>query len=174
MTVGGLDMAGLQTRWVDAAMLLVLAVSTLTGLLRGLLFEVLSLLGWAVAYFTAQWAAPMLGQHLPLGATGSALNYAAAFMLCFIATLIAWGLLSRLLRLLLRATPLSPLDRVFGAGFGLLRGLVVLLVVATVVALTPLEKTRAWRQSIGAVWLNVALQGLKPVLPNELSRHLPA
>ena len=40
------------------ALLGVLLLSVLVGLVRGLVFEVLSLLGWVVAYFAAQWFAP--------------------------------------------------------------------------------------------------------------------
>jgi membrane protein required for colicin V production len=109
-----------------------------------------------------------------VGQIGSALNYGAAFACAFIGALIVWGLAARLVRLLVRATPLSPIDRLLGAGFGLARGLVVLLVLATVVGLTPLFKSIAWQQSQGAMALNSVLRGLKPMLPPEVSQHLPA
>ena len=61
-----------------------------------------------------------------------------------------------------------------GAGFGLLRGVVLLLAVATVVALTPAGKSPGWRDSHGAMWLNTAMHGLKPVLPSQVAKLLPA
>ena len=96
------------------------------------------------------------------------------FAITFIAALILWGLAARLVRLLISATPLSLPDRVLGAGFGALRGVIVLLALATVVALTPAVKAPAWRASYGAAWLDEMLQELKPVLPNEVAQHLPA
>jgi membrane protein required for colicin V production len=160
--------------WVDLALLAVLALSIVIGLWRGLVFEVLSLVGWVVAYFAAQWLSPTVATYVPIGSPGSALNQGAAFALTFIAALILWGLLARLARLLISATPLSVPDRVLGAGFGALRGVVLLLAIATVVALTPAVRAPAWRTSQGAVWLDVLLQELKPVLPNEVAQHLPA
>ena len=160
--------------WVDAALFGVLVLSALVGVVRGLVFEMLSLVGWVVAYFAAQWATPTLAEHLPIGQPGSALNHGAAFVCAFIAALIVWGILAKLVRLLIRATPLSLLDRLLGAGFGLARGLIVLLAVATVVGLTPLSKSVAWQRSHGAPWLQAGLRGLKPVLPAEVSQHLPA
>ena len=160
--------------WVDAALFGVLVLSALVGVVRGLVFEMLSLVGWVVAYFAAQWATPTLAEHLPIGQPGSALNHGAAFVCAFIAALIVWGILAKLVRLLIRATPLSLLDRLLGAGFGLARGLIVLLAVATVVGLTPLSKSAAWQRSHGAPWLQAGLRGLKPVLPAEVSQHLPA
>jgi len=136
-------------------------------------FEVLSLLGWVAAYFAAQWLTPELAPHLPVGAPDSPLNLGAAFACTFIAALIAWGLAAKLVRLLIRATPLSLVDRGLGATFGLARGLVVLLAIATVVALTPGVNSPAWQQSRGALWLNDALLELRPVLPQQLAKHLP-
>lgn len=169
-----IDLVALQMHWIDLAMLGWLLVSMIVGLVRGLVFESFSLLGWAVAYFGAHWAAPLLMPHLPVGDPGSELRQAAAFVAAFLALLIAWGLATRLVRMLVRATPLDLPDRVLGAGFGAARGVVVLLAVATVVGLTPMAASAAWQRSHGAAWLNVALHGLKPLLPNDLSQYLPA
>jgi membrane protein required for colicin V production len=160
--------------WVDLTLLAVLALSVVVGMVRGFVFECMSLAGWLVAWFGAQWAAPLAAPHIPVGAAGSAINHAAAFTLCFVAALVAWSLLSRLLRLLIHATPLSIPDRLLGAGFGALRAGVLLMAVATVVALTPAAQSAAWRTSQGAQGLNLALQGLKPLLPVPLARLLPA
>jgi len=160
--------------WVDIALLAVLGLSIVVGLMRGLVFEVLSLLGWVVAYFAAQWFAQDLAPHLPVGARGSAINHGAAFVALFVVVLIVWGLASRLVSMLIKASPVSTGDRLLGAGFGFMRGMVLLLVIATVVALTPLAKSPGWKDSQGAVWLNGVLNGLKPVLPPKVAQYLPA
>ncbi len=160
--------------WVDIALIAVLALSILVGLARGLVFEVLSLAGWIAAYFAAHWLAPQLAPQLPVGAPGSTLNYGAAFACVFVLTLIVWSLAAALVRRLLHATPLSLIDRLLGAAFGLARGFVVLLVVATLVEWTPLQKSAAWRESQGRPFLAGMLRGLKPVLPSEITRLLPA
>src|SRR5262245_22982652 len=110
--------------WVDIALLALLAISVIVGLLRGFLFEVLSLLGWVAAYFAAHWLAPMVAPHLPVGKPASPVNYGAAFCLVFLGALIAWALAARLVRMAVNATALSVPDRVLGAGFGALRALV--------------------------------------------------
>lgn len=158
--------------WVDLFLLAVLLASVVVGLVRGFIFELMSLAGWVVAWFGAQWAAPQLAPVLPLGEPGSALNLGAAFALCFLGALVIWGLLARLVRLLLHATPLSPVDRGLGAGFGLLRGGVLLLALATVLTLTPAAQSQAWRHSQGARWLGLSLKALKPLLPEPAQRLL--
>jgi membrane protein required for colicin V production len=160
--------------WVDWALLAALAASVGVGLWRGLVFELLSLLGWIVAYVAAQWFAPQFAPWLPIGAPGGGLNHAAAFALAFIAALLVWALASRLLRLLIHASPLQAADRLLGALFGLARGAVLLLAVATVVSMTPALRSPAWQHSLGAAWLGALLQGLRPLLPEAIGRHLQA
>ncbi len=163
----------LGVSWVDWALLAVLVVSTIVGVARGFVYEVLSLAGWVAAYFAAQWFAAALAPALPLGTPGSAGNHAAAFAIVFLLALVIWGLGVRLVRMLVHATPLSGVDRLLGALFGAARGLVLLLAVASVVMLTPTRQADAWRQSRGAVWLAEGIAMVKPLLPADVSRHLP-
>ncbi len=158
--------------WVDLAMLGVLLLSLGLGLWRGFVLEALALIGWVVAYFAAQWLAPQWAPRLPLGEPGSSLNHAAAFVLAFVVVLIGWGLASRVMRLLVNATPLRGADRVLGAAFGLVRGVLLLMVLATLVALTPVAASPDWHRSQGAQWLAVAMHGLKPLLPPDVAQLL--
>lgn len=167
------QVAALPLTALDWVLLAVMALSLVVGLVRGFVFESLSLAGWVVAWFAAQWAAPLLAPSLPVGVPGGAFNHGVAFALAFLGALIVWALLARLLRMLIHATPLSIIDRLLGAGFGVLRGLVILLAVASVVALTPAAQSPAWRGSQGAQVLMKTLLVLKPLLPESAARFLP-
>ena len=158
---------------VDLVLLAVLGLSVRVGLFRGLVFEVLSLAGWVVAYFAAAWFAPELAPWIPVGEPGSALNHSAALVVGFMGTLVAWGVAARVVRWVVAATPLSLPDRVLGAGFGALRGLVLLLAIATAVQLTPAAQSTAWRHSQLGPWLVDVVDRLRPLLPPELARLLP-
>jgi membrane protein required for colicin V production len=135
-----------------------------------LVFECLSLAGWVVAWFAAQWAAPWVASHVPLFSAESPLRLGLAFALAFIGALVVWAVAARLIRMALHATPLSIPDRLLGAAFGLLRGVVLLLAVATVVYLTPASQSPGWRASEGARWLGTALVVVKPLLPEPVAR----
>jgi len=163
-----------QLSWVDWTLLAIVALSVLIGLWRGVVFEIMSLVGWVVAWFGGQWAAPMLVPHLPVNTVESPLRLAVAFLICFVTILILWGLLSKLVRMLLHATPLSVPDRILGAGFGVMRGAVLLLVLASVIALTPAAQSTGWQLSQGARWLELGLQTVKPLLPPAAARWFEA
>jgi membrane protein required for colicin V production len=153
--------------WVDIALLAVLAISVLVGLWRGFVFEIVSLLGWLVAFILANTCAPLASEWLPLRSGGPGVRFWVAYVLVFVLVLVACTLLARLLRALISATPLSLLDRLLGGAFGVARGAVVLIVVAMLVTLSPFAHDAWWQQSRGAVWLGQALDGLKPVLPQS-------
>jgi membrane protein required for colicin V production len=158
---------------LDIGMLAVLAASLMIGAWRGLVFELMSLAAWVVAYFVAMTYSAPVGPFLPIGEPGSALNHAAAVLATFVATLVVFSLLARLARLLIAATPLTLPDRLLGAAFGLSRGIVLLVAMATVVALTPAAQSHWWQQSRGAQWLGVAIEGVRPMLPADMARWLP-
>ena len=157
--------------WVFVAVLL---ASMLIGAWRGLVYEVLSLTGWVVSFFVAQWFAPDMAELLPMGESPGALRYAAGFVVVFVGSVFVCGFFAWLGKKLVDAIGLRPADRTLGAAFGVLRGLVLLLAVAVVVGITPMREAVWWQESQGAPVLSEMLRGLKPALPDEFGRHLPS
>jgi membrane protein required for colicin V production len=156
----------------DWVLLAVLVFSMLLGAWRGLVYEVLSVLGWAVSFYAAQYFAPMVALWLPLQSASETVRYAAAFVLVFVASVFAAGLLAFLLKKMIEAIGLRPVDRTMGAAFGLVRGVILLLAAAVVINMTALEKSQWWQDSRGAPVLNAMLKGLKPVLPEKFANYL--
>ncbi|SDM88046.1 membrane protein required for colicin V production [Polaromonas sp. JS666] len=144
----------------------------LLGAWRGLVYEVLSVLGWVVSFFAAQWFAPDLAARLPVQSAADPVRYAAAFVLIFIAAVFAAGLLAFLIKKLVAAVGLAPVDRVLGAAFGVLRGVVLLLAATVVIDMTALKTSDWWRESKGAPVLAATLKALKPVLPEQFAKYL--
>ena len=150
---------------LDWAVLGGLLLSVLIGLWRGLVFEVLSLLGWLAAWWVAQSFSGWAAAQLPWGAADSVWRAMGAYGLVFTVTLLACSLLARLVRLLVAATPLSVIDRFLGAAFGLLRGLLIALIVTTLLLWTPLAKTEVWKASWVANTLTDWVRQLQPLFP---------
>jgi len=161
-----------QLGWVDIALLSVFGLSVLIGLWRGFVFEILSLLGWVVAFIAANTLGPLLAVYLPLGDEGSPMRLWAAWILVFVLVLVTCTLLARMLRALVSATPLSLVDHLLGGVFGAVRGALILVVVGVLVSLSPYAAAPAWKSSHGSLWVGFALEGLKPVLPQSLNVHI--
>ncbi len=158
---------------LDLVFLAVLVLSLTLGAWRGLVYEVLSVASWIAAFVAAQWFAPVVAQRLPLGSSGDGVRYLAGFLVVFIAVVFTGGLVAWLVKKLVQAVGLRPIDRVLGAAFGLVRGVVLLLVLAVVVNMTALKTTDWWLESKGADASMAALRGLRPVLPDGFGQYLP-
>ena len=157
----------------DWLALALIVISMLYGLVRGLVFEVISLAGWVAAFLCAQWFADSVATWLPFGEVDAAWRYPLAFVLVFVAVAFGVGLVASITRKLVTVVGLGPVDRMLGGMFGAARGAVALLTVAVVVHLLALSDSAWWHESRGAFVLDAALQGLKPALPEKLASYLP-
>ncbi len=158
---------------LDWIFIVVLALSLMVGAWRGLVYEVLSLGTWVAAFFVAQWFAPVAAKWLPMAGATESIQYAAGFVVVFIIAMFAGSLVTWLISRLFRVAGLRPADRVLGAVFGALRGVVLILVAAVLVSMTPMQHDAWWTQSVGAHWATATVKGLKPVMPQEFGKYLP-
>ena len=156
--------------WIWLAVLL---VSLLVGAWRGLVVEVMSLVAWVAAFILAQWFAPDAAALLPMAQASEPARYAAGFVLVFVATLFAGALIGFVISKTLSAVGLGAINRLLGALFGLLRGVVLILVATVLVGMTPAKSEPAWQQSLGVQWASLALVHLKPLLPPVFGKYLP-
>lgn len=158
----------------DGVLCGILLLSLVIGAWRGLVHELMSLAGWVAAFFVAQWLAQDVAQWLPLWREAAPqVRYAVSFVLVFVASMFAAALVSWLLGKLVSTAGLKPVDRSLGGIFGLVRGVVVLLVLAVVVHLLGMRSQDWWQDSWVTPVLSTLLAGLKPVLPQTMQTWLP-
>lgn len=151
-----------------------LLVSLLIGAWRGLVYEMMSLAGWVVAFAVSQWWAQDVALWLPVWREAAQpVRYALGFSLVFVASIFAVGVISWLLRKLVEGTGLRPADRALGSIFGVARGVLVLLVVTVLVHLLGMQSEPWWQQSHLTPALQVMLAGIKPLLPWAVQNFLP-
>jgi membrane protein required for colicin V production len=158
---------------IDLILAAGLMLSVVVGAWRGLVTEMLSLAGWGVSYFASQWLGAEAGALVPVGEPGSRLNVIAGMVVVFVLAWLCWALLSWAVSQVVRASVLSGPDRLMGAFFGLMRGVLVALIIVTLVSMTPVAKWAPWAQSRGVAWMQMLLDGLRPVLPGKMLRYLP-
>ena len=134
-------MAELAT--LDIVLLIVILLSALIGLARGLVKEILSLAIWAAAFLLALYFASPVGARLApdLGDASGVVGFVALF----IAVLIAGALIQWVFAKLIETTGLTGTDRFLGFLFGGARGLLVCAVAA--IALQPFLGDADWWQA---------------------------
>jgi membrane protein required for colicin V production len=157
---------------LDWVMLAVLALSMLLGVWRGLVHEVLAIVGWVAAFVLAQMFSSQVGHMINIQGVGGQFRYMLGFAAVFIGTLVAGGLLTWVVKKMISSIGLTPIDRTLGAAFGALRGVLILLVLTTMVLMTPLRNSDGWTQSAGAGVLSGWLKIIHPILPKELNQYI--
>ena len=154
----------------DFAILTILLVSLLLGLWRGLVYEVLSLAGWPIAFVLSKLFANSIVPLLPM--QQETIRIAAAYAVVFVAALIVWGILVWLLARLVKAIGLGWLDSVMGGLFGVLRGVLVILALVWLAGLTHIPEQPFWRGAqISKTAEDVALL-TKSWLPDNIAQRI--
>ena len=156
----------------DYLVLLVLVASVIISTLRGLVKEVLSLLGWVVAFVVANAYGAALARLLPAAVPGEVVRLLVAFVLLFIGVRLLMGLLTMLVDALVTATGLSIADRGLGSLFGLARGLVIVLSVVILCGMTEIPKQPFWKDALLSPLAESAAHTIKPYLPAAYAKHI--
>lgn len=157
----------------DFVLLAILAISAILGLIRGLLKEVLSLVAYACAFIAAIWWGPKASDFISAWVTQSFLRMAIAYFCVFIVVLLSIGLVNMTLSALISKTGLTPADHGLGALFGLLRGVLFILLLVTIAGYTPLPNESWWKEAMFSKQIVGAVQLIKQRLPAPLDNWLP-
>ena len=129
----------------DYVVLGIIGLSIFFSIMRGLVREVLALVGWVAAFFVAKTYTLELAPLLPKAIPTETLQYLAAFVILFLATLLIASLLAIALSQIFNKVGLSVVDRGLGALFGALRGLFIVSILVFLGGLTDLPKTLSWQ-----------------------------
>jgi len=156
----------------DYLVLFVLICSVVISLLRGLVKEILSLLGWIVAFVVANAWGGMLAQWLPDAIPGSTARLIVGFIALFIGVRILMGLLAMALDAVIKAAGLTLADRGLGGLFGLARGLLIVLVAVLLCGMTAIPQQPFWKQALLSPMAETAAMTVLPFLPGELAQRI--
>ena len=156
----------------DYLVLFVLVSSVVISTLRGLVKEILSLLGWVVAFVVANAYGAQLAPLLPEVIPGATTRLIVAFVALFLGVRILMGLLSLAIGALVEATGLSLADRGLGGLFGLARGIVIVLAAVILCGMTSIPQQAFWKDALLSPMAETGARTVKPFLPAALAQHV--
>lgn len=161
--------------WFDWVVLAVIGFSSLLGVWRGVVSEILALAAWFAAFFAARmWG----GNMADILATGfhslqdPALRQMAGFATVFVLTLLLFAVARFVLSRLLQAVGLGLVDRFLGALFGIGRGMLLVLLGVLLGGLTSFPRQPWWHEAMLAPPLETAVLAAKPWLPPMLAQKI--
>ncbi len=156
----------------DYAVLVIIGLSIILSVMRGLVAEVLSIAGWIAAFFVAKTYTteilPMMPQDIP----SESLRVLAAFLVLFLATLLVTTLLAIALSAILKKIGLGLLNRLLGALFGIVRGLLIVCIIVFLAGLTDIPKDARWRNAMFSAPIEAMVINMLPWLPESIAKHV--
>ena len=156
----------------DYLVLFVLVASVVISTMRGLVKEILSLLGWVVAFVVANAYGATLAPMLPALLPGGTVRLMVAFVALFLGVRILMGLLTLAVNALVQAAGLSLADRGLGGLFGLARGIVLVLFGVILCSMTAIPQQDFWKNALLSPMAETGARTVKPFLPAALAQHV--
>jgi len=123
---------------LDWVLIAIMALSVLFSVIRGFTRELISLGALVWGFILACWFYPAVAHHLLRWMRTPEVASFVAFLLILFATMLAGGLIAHFAGKLLAKTGLRWFDRLLGASFGLVRGILACAIVVLVLAVFPL------------------------------------
>jgi len=157
---------------VDLVVLVIMGLSILLSVIRGLVREVLALLAWAVGFVAASLAAADLAQLLPPEVPDERLRLLLSFAGIFLVVLLAMSLVAMLVSKLIRSAGLGLEDRVLGGVFGLARGVLVVMTLVLAAGFTSLPREPVWREAVLTGPLELFAGQVKGLLPARFAQRI--
>ena len=159
--------------FIDIVIVGVVALSALASFRRGLFTEAMSLATWAGAVIVTIAYASRFATLLPRDAIESpAARATFAALALFFGTLAAGTALHWLLRRIVARGRPGWIDRIGGAGFGLVRGALVVALATLAANLVPSFKQEPWwRESVLLPRFQEVARALHGELPVDVAEH---
>ena len=156
----------------DLAVIAIVGLSVLLSVIRGLVREVLALVAWVVAFLAANLLAGTVVPWMPEALASEELRLLAAFVCVFLGVLIVMSLLAMLASKLVKSAGLGLEDRLLGTAFGLVRGLLVVMILVLLAGLTSLPRQAVWRNAVLSGPLEAFAGMIRPWLPAQLAKRI--
>lgn len=156
----------------DYTVLTILGLSIIFSVMRGLVKEVLSILAWFVAFYVGRTYTDQMLPLIPADLPSESLRTLAAFLVLFLATLLLASLLAIAISAIFKKIGLGWLNRVLGAVFGVLRGVLIVCILVLLAGMTEIPKDARWKNAMFSAPIEALVVSMLPWLPEGISKHV--
>ncbi|MDP2152578.1 MAG: CvpA family protein [Methylotenera sp.] len=156
----------------DYIVLIIIGLSVILSVMRGMIREVLAIVGLVAAFYVGITYTNQLLPMMPIDIPNDALRVLAAFLVLFLATLLLATLLGIALSAIFKKAGLGWLNRFLGALFGLARGLLIVCVIVFLAGLTDIPKDSRWRNAMFSAPIEALVLSSLLWVPQSIAKHV--
>jgi membrane protein required for colicin V production len=155
--------------WMDWLLIAFFVASIANGFQEGLVRMGIGMMALIAGFFLASWFGGMAGGWVMSYVHAKPLALIIGYLMVFIGVLLVGTLIGALIARMLKLVGLSWMDRILGGAFGVVRGFVVVTVVAMVVtAFAPSWMPKAVNNSTLAPYVLGSARVLSAATPFEI------
>jgi len=160
----------MQLYWVDLAIIGIIAVSAITGLIRGFVKELVALFVWVAGIWIAYNYSPGIDPWLAKYIQDKTIRSITAFMIIFVAAILIGGIFNAVLSFILKRSGLSGTDRTLGTVFGFVRGIFMVSLIIVVIKMTSLPDQEYAKESRLYVKFDPVVNWLHELMPDFIKK----
>tara|TARA_B100000035_G_scaffold57743_1_gene45953 strand:- start:902 stop:1420 length:519 start_codon:yes stop_codon:yes gene_type:complete len=153
--------------WVDIVVFVILSSSFLLSILRGLVYELSSIIVWGFSIFCAYNFGFFFSAIFPEYLSPELRTIFGSLLVLFIAILVSKMIVLSLKEIIEKSGG-GSLDKIFGAFFGMLRGGFIVVALSLLGTMTALTEEEAWLNAKTRVYLEFSVIQTIPYLPESV------
>tara|TARA_B100000035_G_scaffold314796_1_gene332391 strand:+ start:49010 stop:49510 length:501 start_codon:yes stop_codon:yes gene_type:complete len=151
---------------IDYAIIVIILISISFGCLRGFIRELLSLIGWFLAFYTANYFTDSFYQYIPFELDAT-IKYITGYFIIFLLVLILASIIIKLINKFIKSVGLSFSNFMLGGFFGFTRGVLIIFVMILLLEKTSFSLNPGWANSIYIPIIKNSVENSLPYLPED-------
>ena len=151
---------------IDYAIIVIILLSICFGCFRGFIRELLSLIGWFLAFYTANFFTDSFYQYIPFGLDDT-IKYIAGYFIIFLLVLIFASIIIKLINKFIKSVGLSFSNFILGGFFGFTRGVLIIFVMILLLEKTSFSLNPGWANSTYIPIIKKSVENTLPYLPED-------
>lgn len=159
---------------LDMLIVVVIAFCLIRGIFRGLINELSSIVGVFTGFYAAYTYYDNIARLLSRWVTNSAYLNILSFLIVFCLIFILVGIIGVVIKYLLNIAFLGWMDRICGAGFGIIKGLLIVSVILIPLTAFLPQNAGVMKNSLLAPHVTMASEALVKIVPKDMKRQFEA
>ena len=157
--------------YLDYFFIFIIFLSLLVGCYRGFTRELLSLIGWILAFYFAHLFSGNLLKYVPFK-FGEHINFIIIYMVIFVIILLLAAFVASLLNSLIKNVGLGFLNIIMGSIFGFMRGILITFIIIFLIEKTTFISDVRLADSISVPVIKSLINKTLSYLPHEWSNKV--
>ncbi|MBL7179419.1 MAG: CvpA family protein [Pseudomonadota bacterium] len=160
--------------FLDIILVIILSFCVIMGVFRGLIKELSSIIGVLGGFYAAYSYYMVLAKPLSRWISNTAYLNIISFLIIFCGILILIGILGVVIKYILKIAFLGWVDRICGAGFGIIKGILIASVLLiTLTAFLP-KNAPVVRDSLLAPYVTLISEKMAKVISRDMKHDFTA